>query len=555
MQKFTRLTLLVFSLLALPLLTMAQCPDCGVGGDGVFHPSTDTTLTGGVYEFSEFVIEAGIVVNVTGPDSLVIRCNTPVRIAGSLRANGGAGGDGVTFVSGGTGGQGVAGGKNGGDGVFSSPSGPLPGNPGSGGGAGGAGSGWSGGGGAGHAYAGSGSSGAGGLGGGPMGSASLEPVAYGGAGGGGGSGGLDCGSGGGGGGGGIIMIFSCDTIHVMSGGTLEAKGGNGGSDGGGNCGGGGGGSGGTIRLFAPEIVNDGMINLLWGFGGASAVAGPPLFGSGANAAPGRLRMDYAHFGGTGSILPPTAYEQVLPSVNVTGTSSVACFGDTTASADGLVSGGLAPFTYQWMPSGQTSATATGLGAGEHVLLITDSLGCTDTDTFVVTEPPALTLSTSATDESAAGAADGTAIAVVGGGTAPYTYVWNTVPPQTNDTATGLSAGTYLVLVTDSNGCNVTDSAVVSVVVGVSASLEAGANLSCFPNPANTHLQVKVLLPAGQRGELRMLNLHGQEIAAWPDLGSGGVIADQAVAHLPEGVYFLRLETEESVLVERVVIVH
>ena len=40
---------------------------------------------------------------------------------------------------------------------------------------------------------------------------------------------------------------------------------------------------------------------------------------------------------------------------------------------------------------------------------------------------------------------------VNSGTPPYTYKWNTVPQQTTDTATGLTAGTYTVTITDSNG--------------------------------------------------------------------------------------------------------
>ena len=41
------------------------------------------------------------------------------------------------------------------------------------------------------------------------------------------------------------------------------------------------------------------------------------------------------------------------------------------------------------------------------------------------------------------------------GTAPYTYSWDTAPVQTTQTATGLPAGTYTVVVTDDNGCTAT----------------------------------------------------------------------------------------------------
>jgi gliding motility-associated-like protein len=50
-----------------------------------------------------------------------------------------------------------------------------------------------------------------------------------------------------------------------------------------------------------------------------------------------------------------------------------------------------------------------------------------------------------------GDANGTATANVTGGTPPFTYLWNTTPPQTTKTATGLMAGTYKVTVTDASG--------------------------------------------------------------------------------------------------------
>jgi PKD repeat protein/uncharacterized pyridoxamine 5'-phosphate oxidase family protein len=47
------------------------------------------------------------------------------------------------------------------------------------------------------------------------------------------------------------------------------------------------------------------------------------------------------------------------------------------------------------------------------------------------------------------------------GTPPYTYVWNTNPPQTTQTATNLTAGTYSVTVSDDNGNTYTGSATVN----------------------------------------------------------------------------------------------
>ena len=47
------------------------------------------------------------------------------------------------------------------------------------------------------------------------------------------------------------------------------------------------------------------------------------------------------------------------------------------------------------------------------------------------------------------------------GSAPYTYAWSTNPPQTTQTATNLTAGTYFVTVTDNDGNTYTGSATVN----------------------------------------------------------------------------------------------
>lgn len=74
--------------------------------------------------------------------------------------------------------------------------------------------------------------------------------------------------------------------------------------------------------------------------------------------------------------------------------------------------------------------------------------------------PDLVLSISGTDENCQ-QADGTATVNLGAGTAPFTYAWNTVPVQSGATATGLAAGSYEVIVADSNGCADTASIVLN----------------------------------------------------------------------------------------------
>lgn len=64
----------------------------------------------------------------------------------------------------------------------------------------------------------------------------------------------------------------------------------------------------------------------------------------------------------------------------------------------------------------------------------------------------LSISISKTDVFCFGGSNGSATANVSGGTSPYSYKWNTLPIQTTQTATGLTAGSYSVTVTDFNNC-------------------------------------------------------------------------------------------------------
>lgn len=128
--------------------------------------------------------------------------------------------------------------------------------------------------------------------------------------------------------------------------------------------------------------------------------------------------------------------------------------DGTATAN--TTGGTAPYSYLWSDSTgfQTTQTATGLKAGFYSVEVSDSLGCIISDTITLNEPPSpIVFSDSTTNPSCFGFNDGTATVFPNGGTPPYTYLWDsTANNQTTQTATGLSAGTYSVLIFDQNSC-------------------------------------------------------------------------------------------------------
>ncbi len=150
-------------------------------------------------------------------------------------------------------------------------------------------------------------------------------------------------------------------------------------------------------------------------------------------------------------LPITADLQISPA---------GCGGACDGGASIVVSGGTAPYTYQWGPgtiNGQGSDTVTDLCPGAYDVIVTDAAGCTETFSFTIEAPAGITVDATITDASCADACDGSIEVEISGGEAPYTIAWSPEPGagQGTDSITGLCAGEWTLLVTDALGCDTT----------------------------------------------------------------------------------------------------
>ena len=115
-------------------------------------------------------------------------------------------------------------------------------------------------------------------------------------------------------------------------------------------------------------------------------------------------------------------------------------------------------TYLWS-NGATSEDITGLAAGTYTVTATTNTGCTATLSATINAPSALLLSGTVFDVSCFGGSNGSIDLTVSGGQAPYTFLWNDA--VINEDRSAIMAGTYMVTVTDANGCFDTDSFVVN----------------------------------------------------------------------------------------------
>ncbi len=168
--------------------------------------------------------------------------------------------------------------------------------------------------------------------------------------------------------------------------------------------------------------------------------------------------------------------------------NVSCFGGNNGSATVNSTGGTTPYTILW-DNGSTTFTRGGLSANVvYTAVVTDAHGCQTNVSTSVTQPANLALSIVKTDVTCYGGF-GTASANVTGGTAPYTYSWNTNPVQNSQIA-GLQVGTWTVTVTDANGCSISGNVTLILLTceGFTTVTQGGYGAKCSGNNWGCYLK-------------------------------------------------------------------
>ncbi len=184
-----------------------------------------------------------------------------------------------------------------------------------------------------------------------------------------------------------------------------------------------------------------------------------------------------------TITQPSALTSTTSQINIP------CNGGTSGRGTVTPTGGTLPYSYSWSPSGGTAATASGLSAGTYTITITDSNACSINKNITITQPPALTSTTSQTNIICNG---GTGIGTVSptGGTIPYSYAWSP-SGGAGATASGLSAGSYTVTITDANSCTLNKNFTITEVLSdqwlgtVDSTWSNTANWSCGSLPTSS----------------------------------------------------------------------
>lgn len=143
-----------------------------------------------------------------------------------------------------------------------------------------------------------------------------------------------------------------------------------------------------------------------------------------------------------------------PTISLNEQVNVSCFNNSDGSLVIDIAGGTNPIGISWSPNVGSTTTVSNLAAGSYTVTVTDVEGCTDTETFVITQPAQLAVTGNVTNV-ICGASNGSISTNINGGTGPFTYLWNT--GATSSSITNSIAGNYSVVVTDDNGCTANNS--------------------------------------------------------------------------------------------------
>ena len=151
--------------------------------------------------------------------------------------------------------------------------------------------------------------------------------------------------------------------------------------------------------------------------------------------------------------PQLTVSKTINVINVTinVVNDLKCNGDKNGALTAAVSGGTVPFNYSWNTTPvQSTAAISNLGTGNYTVTVTGPNACPTTASLSISEPAALNAAINTT-AALCGKVNGSAAALITGGTPIYSYLWSNGGITT--TISNLAAGTYTFKVTDANGCS------------------------------------------------------------------------------------------------------
>ena len=147
-----------------------------------------------------------------------------------------------------------------------------------------------------------------------------------------------------------------------------------------------------------------------------------------------------------------------PLAGISIVQDLVCYNTPSAVLQAYGLSGNQPFRYFWYgDTNLVDTRLTGVGVGNHFVIVRDRFDCYDTAEILMIRPDSLNSVMESNHALCKGDNSGRARVSAFGGSPPYNYQWNVPRFQYMDTLLDLKAGEYKVTITDSKGCEITDS--------------------------------------------------------------------------------------------------
>ena len=169
---------------------------------------------------------------------------------------------------------------------------------------------------------------------------------------------------------------------------------------------------------------------------------------------------------------------------VSSKTNVTCYGGANGVITLTTTGGIAPYSYTWSPTGGSAATATGLSANTYSCIVKDANLCSATSpSATITQPATFSVATSNSIICVGGTATLTA-------TGATSYTWNTAATTSVIAVSPTVTTTYTITgVTGicTNSLTITQN--VNTCTGINEIL--ANSISVYPNPNNGILNINL----------------------------------------------------------------
>lgn len=237
----------------------------------------------------------------------------------------------------------------------------------------------------------------------------------------------------------------------------------------------------TVDSISCAGQNDGKINIdVSGGASGSSVGFTFLWGNG-NTTDSLTNLGIGNYSVTisdaNACSIALSFSLGTPSL-ISPTYTIDSLGCNLFNVDINVVGGTSPYSFIWS-TGDSTEDIGPVVANNYQLTITDVNGCSISSSVdVINNNPSTILNISflATNESCFGLSDGAIDAAIVGGALPNTFLWNN--NSTSEDLTGITSGTYILTVTDANGCFDIDSVNITAAQAIN-SIAIADSVSCF----------------------------------------------------------------------------